>query len=46
MKDIDLFYNIYRAPVKKIVAVEPATWNNFITTYIKESTEYHRVRHV
>lgn len=35
-----------REIVSKVGKTEPATWSNFIPTYIKEATEYHRVRHV
>lgn len=35
-----------REIVSKNSKSEPATWSNYLTTYIKENTEYHRVRHV
>lgn len=35
-----------REIVSKTGKTEPATWSNIIPTYIKEGTEYHRVRHV
>lgn len=35
-----------REIVSKIGKTEPATWSNYIANYIKEGTEYHRIRHV
>ena len=35
-----------REIVSKTSKSEPATWSNFVGNYIKEGTEYHRIRHV
>lgn len=46
LMEANLVNDKLREIVSKIGKTEPATWSNYITTYIKESTEYHRVRHV
>lgn len=35
-----------REITSKLGKTEPATWSNYIANYIKEGTEYHRIRHV
>ncbi len=35
-----------REIVSKTGKTEPATWSNFTANYVREGTEYHRIRHV
>lgn len=46
LQERQLINDTLREYLSKAGKTEPATWSNHITQYVKEGTEYHRIRHV